>query len=197
MGLRRAGRKARKHNDIINSAHFSRDERLVVTASQDELAKVWDINSGAMVPLQKRTTALFSAEFSPRDDNLVVTGGQDHAVTLWDVHLKNSRVLGMHTAEVRQAAFDREGERVVSASVDGTAKVWDVRNPAQTLLVTLTGHQGALTGAGFSPAGDRVVTASLDGTARVWRPENPPGGYSHEEKLHYLKQMVEKSRLPR
>jgi WD40 repeat protein len=63
-------------------------------------------------------------------------------------------------------AFSPHSDRVVTASTDNTARVWDAEN-GQPLTRPLQ-HDGAVTDAAFSPDGDRVVTASADSTAQVW-----------------------------
>ena len=64
------------------------------------------------------------------------------------------------------AAFSPDGARVVTASLDYTARLWDVATGAA--LAVLQGHTGSVNGAGFSPDGARIVTASGDKTARLW-----------------------------
>jgi WD40 repeat protein len=54
----------------------------------------------------------------------------------------------------------------VTASWDGTARVWDAATGAS--LAELKGHTNWVRSAAFSPDGRRIVTASWDGTARVW-----------------------------
>ena len=54
----------------------------------------------------------------------------------------------------------------MTASWDGTAKVWDARTGAE--ILTLKGHTGPVISASFSPDGSRIVTASRDRTAKVW-----------------------------
>ena len=72
-----------------------------------------------------------------------------------------------HAGGVTSAAFSPDGGRVVTASVDGTARVWSPADGKR--IAELKGHaSGAVTSAAFSPDGARVVTASGDGTARVW-----------------------------
>jgi WD40 repeat protein len=67
------------------------------------------------------------------------------------------------------AAFSPEGERVVTASEDGTARVW--RADGRGEPVVLKGHEQAVVSAEFSPDGARVLTSSQDKTVRVWPAE--------------------------
>jgi WD40 repeat protein len=71
-----------------------------------------------------------------------------------------------HQEEVRSASFSPDGTRIVTASDDKTARVWD--SVTGKLLATLSGHQGALWDAAFSPDGKLIVTASSDKSAIVW-----------------------------
>jgi WD40 repeat protein/serine/threonine protein kinase len=71
-----------------------------------------------------------------------------------------------HTSMVGSASFSPDGSRVVTASADKTAKVWDTKTGAEVL--TLKGHTDFVESASFSPDGLRVVTASRDATAKVW-----------------------------
>ena len=75
-------------------------------------------------------------------------------------------VLGGHRDIVAAAAYSRDGKRIVTASLDKTARVWDARTGVQ--LAVLSGHGGRVNSAAFSPDGARIVTASYDKTARIW-----------------------------
>jgi len=71
-----------------------------------------------------------------------------------------------HNSYVRSAQFSPDGWRVVTASSDKTARVWDART-GQPLTESLK-HDAGVLSAQFSPDGWRVLTASRDRTARVW-----------------------------
>ena len=71
-----------------------------------------------------------------------------------------------HQGNVYFAAFDPKGERVVTASDDKTARIWDART-GKPIGKPLQ-HQGAVVSAAFDLKGERVVTASQDKTARIW-----------------------------
>ncbi|WP_429447016.1 WD40 repeat domain-containing protein [Paraburkholderia sp. WC7.3g] len=75
-------------------------------------------------------------------------------------------LLGGHQNAVDSAVFSLDDRRVVTASWDGTARVWDPATGQQ--IAQLSGHQNLVYSAAFSPDGQRVVTASADRTARVW-----------------------------
>jgi len=70
-----------------------------------------------------------------------------------------------HQSSVYSASFSPDGQRIVTASEDKTARVWDLSGKQ---LAALTGHQDRVINASFSPDGQRIVTASWDKTARVW-----------------------------
>jgi tetratricopeptide (TPR) repeat protein len=75
-----------------------------------------------------------------------------------------------HHDPVSSASFSPDGRRIVTASSDETARVWDAES-GQPITPPLK-HEDVVSHAGFSPDGRRVVTASRDKTARVWDAES-------------------------
>ncbi|MCA8905363.1 MAG: caspase family protein [Hyphomonas sp.] len=75
-------------------------------------------------------------------------------------------VLRGHDGAVRSAAFSPDQKRIITASGDNTAKVWDASNGR--LQLTLTGHENILRTAVFSPDGTKVATASADQNVMIW-----------------------------
>ncbi|BAP55871.1 TIR domain-containing protein [Thioploca ingrica] len=78
----------------------------------------------------------------------------------------SSLLLQGHKGWVNTVAFSPDGTRIVTASKDETAFVWN--STTGELLFVLQGHEQRVTTAAFSPDGTRIVTVSSDGTARVW-----------------------------
>lgn len=75
-----------------------------------------------------------------------------------------------HTRAVRSAQYSPDGKRIVTASDDGTARVWD--SATMTEIGVLEGHTGVVTSAVFRPTdGRKIITASADGTMMVWDAE--------------------------
>jgi WD40 repeat protein len=75
----------------------------------------------------------------------------------------------LHDGPVSSADFSPDGRRMVTASYDHTARLWDAATGR--LLATLRGHEDVVRWVKFSPDGSRVVTAGMDHTARVWNVE--------------------------
>jgi WD40 repeat protein len=146
------------------SAAFSPDGTRVVTASADGTARVWDVATGQPLgaPLAHQVPMVRPA-LSPHA-TLVVRSSPDRiGREVWDI--VTGKVLA-HRKWVNNATFSPDGSRVVTASADGTARVWDTAT--SKLIGTPLAHQGEVWSAAFSPDGARVVTASADRTARVW-----------------------------
>jgi WD40 repeat protein/serine/threonine protein kinase len=76
------------------------------------------------------------------------------------------RILRGHFDRVFSARFSPDSRRLVTASVDKTAKVWDVATGRE--LFPLVGHISWVISASFSPDGHRILTASTDQTAKLW-----------------------------
>ena len=71
-----------------------------------------------------------------------------------------------HQGALTAAAFRADGKLIVTASGDGSARVWDATT-GQLLLPALE-HGRPVVAASFSADGTRLLTASLDRTARIW-----------------------------
>ena len=77
-----------------------------------------------------------------------------------------SVTLSGHTELVCSACFSPDGTKIVTASWDNTAKVWDIASGE--CEHTLEGHTNYVMSACFSPDGSKIVTASDDETAKIW-----------------------------
>jgi hypothetical protein len=71
---------------------------------------------------------------------------------------------------VREAHFSPDGGRILTASHDHTARVWDARTGAELARLA---HPDEVYSAAFSPDGERIATGGFDKEARLWRRRRP------------------------
>ena len=159
----------RGHLGFLSSVAFDATGRRVLTASDDQTARLWDLDSGQAAVLRGHGGEVVSAELDLAGRK-IVTASRDGTARLWDVHgaagpVIQSAVLE-HRDVVMSASFSRDGARVVTASWDGTARVWNLDG----VELAVFEHEAMVQAAAFDRSGTRVVTAS-DGegpSARVW-----------------------------
>ena len=70
------------HNDRITSLALSQNEQLLVTASWDGTARVWDTMMWELVAVLEHDTLLESSAFGD-DDDTILTAGRDGIVYIW------------------------------------------------------------------------------------------------------------------
>jgi dipeptidyl aminopeptidase/acylaminoacyl peptidase len=82
--------------------------------------------------------------------------------------LRERLILTGQGDDLSSAVFSPDGKRIVTASDDKTARVWDA-GTGEAAGEALGGHAESVYSAQFSPDGKRIVTASE--TARLWDAE--------------------------
>jgi WD40 repeat protein len=83
-------------------------------------------------------------------------------------HAISSAILS-NGGSVYEARFSPDGSRVLTASSDGTARIWRTDGKGEPLILKGHDEDEAVFSATFSPDGSLVLTASRDGTTRIWR----------------------------
>jgi WD40 repeat protein len=149
-------------------ARFWTNGARIVSASFDGSVRVWSLRRGRWRSYRvsvARTWAKWAAALDPTGRRIAIGGAQPRLV------LQRPRgggriVLRGHDGRVLDVAFSPDGHRLLSASEDGTARIWNTADGK--LEHTLSGHGEAVNSAAYSPDGRRVVTAGADGTVRVW-----------------------------
>ena len=96
------------------------------------------------------------------------------------------------TAKSDSAQFSPDGRRIVTASADKAARVWDAQSGKQ--LTEKLNHDGEVRSADFSPDGKRIVTISVGRTARIWDIP-PPNAKTAPDWLPRLAEAVAGQRL--
>ena len=131
---------------------------LAELSTSERLRGNWDnaLRLGAHASRVALDLGLSGAESSPARAAL--------ASTVWQSDLR--LILRGHESSVLFGGFSSDGARIVTASADNTARIWDGSTGDE--LAVLRGHEDQILSAAFSPDGTRIVTGGKDTTARVW-----------------------------
>jgi WD40 repeat protein len=76
-----------------------------------------------------------------------------------------------HESSIRRAVFSPNGKRLITASHDRTARVWDV-DTGRPIGPPLQ-HSGPVKAAARSPNGKLIITGDGDGNATIWHAPPP------------------------
>ena len=94
---------------------------------------------------------------------LAVQAQQPAASAVGDQSL---RTFKGHSNVVNSVAFAPDGRTALSASNDGTVKLWEVATGKE--LRTFRGHSQAVNSVTFSPDGRTALSGGSDGTLKLW-----------------------------
>jgi WD40 repeat protein len=175
---------AMEHGAPIQDAHLDSSGTLLITASADRTAAVWELASGQrLVRLEGHASAVRDVAID-QDNNLVTTisdaAGTLGMSTLETWNTKSGKrvrsaipVTGIgHTVRFLPPDEDEmSGQRVLVATGSraheaGTVRIYDLQSGE--VVGQPMRHADAVTFMTLGPAGSQVLTTSRDATARIW-----------------------------
>jgi WD40 repeat protein len=119
------------HDHLVNHCEFSHDGKSLVTASSDYSARLWVLPEMRLqAVLAGHGDDVDMASFSP-DDQKIATCALDRAVRIYDRLGICMKELRGHTGNIISVMWSADGNRLVSSSVDGTVREWDVTSGEQ------------------------------------------------------------------
>ena len=104
-----------------------------------------------------------SVAISPQGQQVAV-GFADGSLRLYNLHNHQllSEHLNAHQDDVQRLAFNSEGNLLASASLDKTAKVWQLKQNTLVKKQIFNGHQQDINAVAISPNNQTLATASYD-----------------------------------
>lgn len=124
------------HNDSIVDFDFSADGTRFISFSGDNTMVFWDAQNWTEIYRRNLLgIRMTSIEFSPDGDTAIIGAGSPFAggeaeniLLVWDANLGQELYeYAGHDLQITDASFTPNGASIVSASSDGTVRLWSVR----------------------------------------------------------------------
>lgn len=135
-----------------------------------------DVEDMAFFTFRGHSDSVYCSAVHPTNTRIILTGGGDDKAYLWslpgdDEGETSQMELTGHTDTVTKVGFNFDGTMCLTASYDGTIRVWDVKvenkSIACTLKHVLDGPED-IEWAQWHSVGNAIVAGSSDGTSWMW-----------------------------
>jgi WD40 repeat protein len=180
-----------ENEKFIDCATFSPDGQYVLTESSvfgNGTLSLWSMDGKQVFQVNSQYD-YDDCKFSSDSQSIAAFSLHEKRVYVWDIQGSYLNSFPVYNKSVASGVFvsgnmtfSPDGQRIVTASTDGTAGVWETRGER---IAVLGNHTQGLATAIFSPDGKYILTASGDKTLRLWQEFAPQGaavvsGHSHE-----------------
>lgn len=162
--------KTLRENAVILGLGFTADGKNLVTATRNGQFSTWNTGTWEreLGPVDLNSGLTQCWRLSP-DGQYLAAACNNGFIFLWDlISGKQHGAPLVHRGDLNDVNFTHDGSKLVTASDDHTAKIWDIRSGR--CLRTFS-HDYRIQAAKFSPDDRHLVTGSNDFTAKIWNVE--------------------------
>ncbi len=158
------------HDGGSRVVRFSPTGNIVVSGGVDQRIHVYDLVKNETRTMETGGT-VHRIVLSPDGSTLVSAPSNGDAMNVWDTTTGEARgILRGHDARLTDLNLSTNGQTLVSSSVDGVVRVWDVASGASR---ELRGHHQAVDRVAVSADGKWIASHSVDGMVRLWSDDLP------------------------
>lgn len=150
------------HTASVNSAVFSPQGDLILTASKDHTAKLWTAQAQYLLTIQGHSGSVNSAVFAPHSPYLL-TASDDHTAKIWNKQGECLTTLNGHTKAVKSAVYSADEQFILTASDDHTARLWNSKGQ----IIKVLSHKSKFSMPQFSPNSRYIALIDSENSAKI------------------------------
>jgi WD40 repeat protein len=158
------------HNLGVGGLDFSRDGHSLASAGTDGSVRIWNVETGAQqsIVYVSAEQAASAVAFSADGRRIVAgTGFGDSTLGIWDTSkIDPIKVFYGHTGPITDVVYGTVGDQVISASEDGSVRVWNTTTGALDFL--LDQKSTPYRTLALSNDGRTLAAGNADGFIRLW-----------------------------
>jgi WD40 repeat protein len=121
----------RGHERGVTSLAFNPEGTRLVSGSQDRTVRIWDLDTAESTVLRGHTLPVACVAVSP-DGRRIASGSQ--SLRLWSMRTGDEVAVFEGDGIFLGVAFDPSGRRLVTTSMDGMLRVWEVDRDAASAM---------------------------------------------------------------
>jgi WD40 repeat protein len=158
-------RNLAEKNYGVRSVAFSPDGKTIVSGSEDQTIKLWNLEGKQLLYITGHTGLIRSIAFSP-DGKTIASGSADSTIKLWNLQGDELQTIKGNEYGFSSVVFSPTGKIFAAASpIKDIIKIWNLEGKE---LADLKGHSGGVLSIAFSPDGKIIASGGLDKTIKLW-----------------------------
>ncbi len=161
------------HQDPINDAMYTTDGQTLITAGDDSLIRLWNVQTGeALATLTGHSREIEQLAVSA-DGTWIASASSDETVAVWDAQTHQQRFAhasSQNPGRMVCVAFSPDGNLVAAGDIDGNLVLGDITSEkwAQAKLVD------GIESVAFMNNPLRVITGDRGGSVQLWELTREP-----------------------
>ncbi|KKT02243.1 MAG: Peptidase C14, caspase catalytic subunit p20 [candidate division TM6 bacterium GW2011_GWF2_43_17] len=157
----------------ITSITMSIDGTHIAFSTSQNIGEIWNIEGKKVCTMCGHVGHLAPHAFS-RDNTQLLGPSNKGCINIWDTQTGSiKKQIKGHTSFVTHAELDSSEKKCVTASDDGTAKIWNLKTRSLVQKFQPSAELDWVQTATFCPQTNTIITGQFDTVIQKWHPYAP------------------------